>query len=152
MLEAGCNAHARRRFRDAEATQPAPRSREGKFIGVMYGVEEDAWKEARSREGAARAAPRARRADRHELDEWRAATPQACCRVSPGAGDRILRSAPEALLRSRIQRCRFDNLPPSGGFNTSPGCARTCSSRAAPRGRTEPACCWASPRPVAPWA
>jgi hypothetical protein len=42
VLEAGCNAHGRRKFRDAEQTQPALGAEGGAFIGAMYGVEEKA--------------------------------------------------------------------------------------------------------------
>ncbi|MCW5792035.1 MAG: IS66 family transposase [Polyangiaceae bacterium] len=74
VLEAGCNAHARRRFRDAEATQPALALEGGKFIGAMYGVEEDARKEGLT--GKALLARRRERAGpiAKEFDEWRAAT------------------------------------------------------------------------------
>jgi len=44
VVEAGCNAHGRRKFRDAEATQPALAVEGGAFIGAMYGEEERARK------------------------------------------------------------------------------------------------------------
>lgn len=44
VIEAGCNAHGRRKFRDAEATQPALALEGGKFIGAIYGEEEAAQK------------------------------------------------------------------------------------------------------------
>lgn len=44
VLEAGCNAHGRRKFRDAEATQPVLAVEGGRFLGAMYGKEEDARK------------------------------------------------------------------------------------------------------------
>jgi transposase len=44
VVEAGCNAHGRRKFRDAEATQPVLAVEGGAFIGAMYGHEEDAKK------------------------------------------------------------------------------------------------------------
>lgn len=44
VLEAGCNAHGRRKFRDAEATQPVLAAEGGAFIGAMYGEEEKAQK------------------------------------------------------------------------------------------------------------
>jgi transposase len=40
VLEAGCNAHGRRKFRDAEGTQPLLAAEGGAFIGAMYGEEE----------------------------------------------------------------------------------------------------------------
>jgi hypothetical protein len=44
VLEAGCNAHGRRKFRDAEATQPLLAAEGGAFLGAMYGEEEKAQK------------------------------------------------------------------------------------------------------------
>jgi hypothetical protein len=44
VVEAGCNAHGRRKFRDAEATQPVLAAEGGAFIGAMYGAEEKAQK------------------------------------------------------------------------------------------------------------
>ncbi|HTU58454.1 MAG TPA: IS66 family transposase [Polyangiales bacterium] len=44
VREAGCNAHGRRKFRDAEATQPVLAAEGGAFIGAMYGEEEKAQK------------------------------------------------------------------------------------------------------------
>jgi transposase len=44
VLEAGCNAHARRKFRDAEGTQPVLAVEGGAFLGAMYGEEERARK------------------------------------------------------------------------------------------------------------
>lgn len=44
VVEAGCNAHGRRKFRDAEDTQPALAVEGGAFLGAIYGVEEKAQK------------------------------------------------------------------------------------------------------------
>lgn len=44
VIEAGCNAHGRRKFRDAEATQPVLAAEGGAFLGAMYGEEEKAQK------------------------------------------------------------------------------------------------------------
>jgi len=44
VLEAGCNAHGRRKFRDAEATQPVLAREGGAFLGAIYGEEEKAQK------------------------------------------------------------------------------------------------------------
>jgi len=44
IIEAGCNAHGRRKFRDAEATQPVLAVEGGGFLGAIYGVEEKARK------------------------------------------------------------------------------------------------------------
>jgi len=42
VLEAGCNAHGRRKFRDAEDAQPALAAEGGAFLGAIYGEEEKA--------------------------------------------------------------------------------------------------------------
>jgi transposase len=42
VVEAGCNAHGRRKFRDAEATQPALAEEGGAFIAALYVAEEEA--------------------------------------------------------------------------------------------------------------
>ncbi len=44
VIEAGCNAHGRRKFRDAEDTQPVLAAEGGAFIGALYGEEEAAQK------------------------------------------------------------------------------------------------------------
>jgi transposase len=44
IIESGCNAHGRRKFRDAEATQPALALEGGRFLGAIYGEEEAARK------------------------------------------------------------------------------------------------------------
>ena len=44
VLEAGCNAHGRRKFRDAEDTQPVLAAEGGAFLGAIYGEEEKAQK------------------------------------------------------------------------------------------------------------
>ena len=44
VIEAGCNAHGRRKFRDAESTQPVLALEGGAFLGAMYGEEEQARK------------------------------------------------------------------------------------------------------------
>ncbi|MBP7686171.1 MAG: IS66 family transposase [Deltaproteobacteria bacterium] len=42
VVETGCNAHGRRKFRDAEATQPGLAKEGGAFIGAIYGEEDKA--------------------------------------------------------------------------------------------------------------
>jgi transposase len=44
VIESGCNAHGRRKFRDAEQTQPVLAKEGGAFIAAMYVVEEAAQK------------------------------------------------------------------------------------------------------------
>ena len=45
VIEAGCNAHGRRKFRDAEHTQPVLAKEGGAFIAAMYVAEEQAQRE-----------------------------------------------------------------------------------------------------------
>jgi len=42
VIEAGCNAHGRRKFRDAEVTQPVLAKEGGAFLAAMYVAEEEA--------------------------------------------------------------------------------------------------------------
>jgi transposase len=42
ILESGCNAHGRRKFRDAEESQPTLADEGGRFLGAIYGEEEKA--------------------------------------------------------------------------------------------------------------
>lgn len=42
VIEAGCNAHVRRKFRDAEGAQPLLAVEAGAFVGAIYGEEEKA--------------------------------------------------------------------------------------------------------------
>jgi len=42
VMEAGCNAHGRRKLRDAEDTQPVLAVEGGAFLGAIYGEEENA--------------------------------------------------------------------------------------------------------------
>jgi transposase len=42
VKEGGCNAHGRRKYRDAEATQPVLAGEGGAFLGAIYGEEEKA--------------------------------------------------------------------------------------------------------------
>ena len=50
VIEAGCNAHGRRKFRDAEATRPDLAAEGGAFIAAMYVAEQEA--QARGLAGA----------------------------------------------------------------------------------------------------
>lgn len=74
VVEAGCNAHARRKFRDAEATQPVLAAEGGQFISAIYIEENEAQKL-----GLTGDALRERRRTRitpilEEFDKWREAT------------------------------------------------------------------------------
>jgi transposase len=42
IIEANCNAHPRRKLRDAEAVQPVLAAEGGRFVGAMFDLEEDA--------------------------------------------------------------------------------------------------------------
>lgn len=42
VVESGCNAHGRRKFRDAEATQPVLAAEGGAYVASMYVAEEEA--------------------------------------------------------------------------------------------------------------
>jgi transposase len=44
IIETGCNAHGRRKFRDAEQTQPRLAAEGGAFLGAIYGEEDKAQK------------------------------------------------------------------------------------------------------------
>jgi transposase len=44
IIETGCNAHGRRKFRDAEQTQPRLAAEGGAFLGAIYGEEDAAQK------------------------------------------------------------------------------------------------------------
>jgi transposase len=73
VIEAGCNAHGRRKFRDAEETQPVLAFEGGAFIGAMYGEEEKAQRDGLSGE-ALRAHREAHiRPIAEQFRRWRAA-------------------------------------------------------------------------------
>lgn len=73
VIEAGCNAHGRRKFRDAEQTQPILAAEGGGFIGAFYAEEEKASALGLSRE-ALREYRQARiRPIAKEFQQWLAA-------------------------------------------------------------------------------
>lgn len=100
VLEAGCNAHGRRKFRDAEATQPALAAEGGRFLGAIYGEEE-----AARRDGLEGEALLARRRERmlplaRAFDRWRAATLPGLLPSEPlAAAIRYYDNHRDALLR-----------------------------------------------------
>ena len=73
VVEAGCNAHGRRKFRDAEATRPDLAAEGGAFIAAMYVAEQDA--QARGLLGAKLLAHRRKKIRPIAADfrRWRAA-------------------------------------------------------------------------------
>ena len=70
VVEAGCNAHGRRKFRDAEAVQPTLAAEGGDFIANIYVAESEAHKKGLT--GAALKAWRQQKMAplRDELREW----------------------------------------------------------------------------------
>jgi transposase len=73
VRESGCNAHGRRKFRDAEATQPVLAAEGGAFVAAMYVAEADAHA-TRLVGDALLAHRRARiRPIAEQFDRWRAA-------------------------------------------------------------------------------
>lgn len=100
VVESGCNAHGRRKFRDAEATQPTLAVEGGRFLGAMYGEEESA--RARGLRGEALREHRQQRirpiAD--AFDAWRAAVEPSLLPTEPLAiAVRYYRNHREALYR-----------------------------------------------------
>ncbi len=100
VVEAGCNAHGRRKFRDAEATQPVLAKEGSAFIGAIYGKAEKA--QAQGLTGDALLAHRQRniRPIADELDKWLAAVEPALLPSEPlMAAVRYYRVHREALYR-----------------------------------------------------
>lgn len=100
VIEAGCNAHGRRKFRDAEATQPLLAVEGGRFIGAMYGEEEKA--QALGLAGDALVAHRRQliRPIADDFDRWLAAVEPALLPSEPlRAAVRYYRGHREALYR-----------------------------------------------------
>ena len=73
VIEAGCNAHGRRKFRDAEATQPVLAVEGGAFIGAIYGEEEKARKLALEGDALRDHRQKFIRPIADDFDRWRAA-------------------------------------------------------------------------------
>ena len=100
VVEGGCNAHGRRKFRDAEATQPVLAVEGGGFIGAIYGEEEKA--RALHLSGAALVAHRQRfiRPIADAFDRWIVAVEPALLPSEPLiAAVRYYRIHREALYR-----------------------------------------------------
>lgn len=73
IIEAGCNAHGRRKFRDAEATQPVLAAEGGAFVGAMFDEEEKAQQLGLTGEALLEHRRRRIRPIADEFDRWRAA-------------------------------------------------------------------------------
>ena len=87
VVEAGCNAHGRRKFRDAEATRPDLAAEGGAFIAAMYVAEQDA--QARGLLGAKLLAHRRKKIRPIAADfrRWRAAVEPTLLPSEPLATD-----------------------------------------------------------------
>lgn len=70
VLEAGCNAHGRRKFRDAEATQPVLAAEGGAFIAAIYAEETRAQELGLTGEGLVAHRQRCIRPLAEQLERW----------------------------------------------------------------------------------
>lgn len=70
VLEAGCNAHGRRKFRDAEQTQPALAAEGGAFIAAIYAEETRAQELGLTSEGLLAHRQRFIRPLAEQLERW----------------------------------------------------------------------------------
>ena len=118
VLEAGCNAHGRRKFRDAEDTQPLLALEGGAFLGAIYGEEEKAQKL-----GLAGDALRAHRQARmrpliEDFARWRAAVAPTLLPTEPlTAAIRYYDNHHDALFRFVDDpRVPIDNSPTEREF------------------------------------
>ena len=73
VIESGCNAHGRRKFRDAEASQPVLAAEGGAFIGAIYGEEEKAQKRGLTGDALRTHRQTTMRPLVADFDRWRAA-------------------------------------------------------------------------------
>ena len=100
VTETGCNAHGRRKFRDAQDTQPALAAEGGAFIGAIYGEEEKA--QALGLVGAALREHRQRhiRPIANDFEVWLAAVEPTLLPAEPlMAAVRYYKNHREALFR-----------------------------------------------------
>ena len=100
VVEAGCNAHGRRKFRDAEATQPALAVEGGAFVGAMYGEEEKARALGLTGDALLRHRQRHTRPIADAFDKWLVAVEPALLPSDPlTAAVRYYRGHRDALYR-----------------------------------------------------
>ena len=100
VIEAGCNAHGRRKFRDAEATQPVLAIEGGAFIGAMYGAEEQAQQLGLNGDALLRHRRQHIRPLADTFDQWLCAVEQALLPTEPlMEAVRYYRKHREALYR-----------------------------------------------------
>ena len=100
IIESGCNGHGRRKYRDAEATQPALALEGGRFIGAMYGEEEAAQKLGLRGDDLRRYRQERIRPIANEFDAWREAIESSLLPSEPlTVAVRYYRNHREALYR-----------------------------------------------------
>ncbi|MBK8999529.1 MAG: transposase [Myxococcales bacterium] len=150
VLEAGCNAHGRRKFRDAEDTQPVLALEGGAFLGAIYGEEGEAQKLGLVGEALREHRQRCIRPIVQDFERWRDAVeptllPSSRWRRRFGTTRTI---GTRSSVSSTTRWSPSTTLPPSASFRTSPSCASTCSSPAARKAPTVLACSSASSPPV----
>lgn len=100
VLEAGCNAHGRRKFRDAEDTQPVLALEGGKFLGAIYGEEGEAQKLGLVGEALREHRQRCIRPIVQDFERWRDAVEPALLPSEPlAAAIRYYKNHRDALFR-----------------------------------------------------
>ena len=100
VIEAGCNAHGRRKFRDAEATQPILAVEGGAFIGAIYGEEEKAQQLGLTGDGLRVHRQTFIRPLADDFDRWRAAVAPTLLPSEPlAAATRYYDNHHDALFR-----------------------------------------------------
>ncbi|MBK8994526.1 MAG: transposase [Myxococcales bacterium] len=100
MLEAGCNAHGRRKFRDAEDTQPVLALEGGAFLGAIYGEEGEAQKLGLVGEALREHRQRCIRPIVQDFERWRDAVEPTLLPSEPlAAAIRYYKNHRDALFR-----------------------------------------------------
>jgi transposase len=100
VIEAGCNAHGRRKFRDAEDTQPILAAEGGAFVGAIYGEEENAQKLGLTGDKLREHRRRRIRPIAEDFGRWRAAVAPTLLPSEPlAAAIRYYDNHGEALFR-----------------------------------------------------
>lgn len=100
VVEAGCNAHGRRKFRDAEDTQPVLAVEGGAFIGAIYGAEEQAQRLGLVADALREHRQRYIRPIANDFEQWLAAVEPTLLPSEPlRAAVRYYRNHRDALFR-----------------------------------------------------
>jgi len=100
VLEAGCNAHGRRKFRDAEDTQPVLALEGGAFLGAIYGEEGEAQKLGLVGEALREHRQRCIRPIVQDFERWRDAVEPTLLPSEPlAAAIRYYKNHRDALFR-----------------------------------------------------